>query len=253
MLLSSRPRRLAIVTGLCSGVLAAAATAGVLALTDTDTPPAGGAPSPAAIVAGYDEGIAAVVRKAFGSVASLEMTTSAGEAASGTGVVVSDEGLILTNAHVVEDAESVSVTVALAKRRVPAGAEIVAEPRADDPDGAIVIRLRGSVVTLASDRDLAIVSVPVDGLTPLALAPDGELELGQRVIAIGNALGLTGAPSVTSGVVSGYRDLTTGGTAFHRLIQTDAPINPGNSGGPLIDTSGRMFGINTIDASACTA
>jgi putative serine protease PepD len=248
MLFSSRPRRLALTLGACAGCAAALATAGVLAVNDQiradRTPPA------ASLVQRYDAGIAAVVRKAFGSVVSLEVATAEGGEAAGTGVVVAGDGLILTNAHVVGDAATVAATLAVPSDAVPKGATVVAAPPHGSDAAATVVRLRGRVVAAAPERDLAVVSVPVRGLVPIALDRDGGLELGQRVIAIGNALGLTGAPSVTSGVVSGYRDLATDGMTYRHLIQTDAAINPGNSGGPLIDVSGRMVGINTITATA---
>jgi len=149
----------------------------------------------------------------------------------GSGVILTSNGYVLTNRHVVEGAQT--VTVAL-------------------PDGR---ELAGTVVEVASDTDLALVKVRAEGL-PAAKIGAGELVVGQTAIAIGSPLG-TYTETVTRGIVSGLdrevtvRDEQTGRPVTLRgLIQTDAAINQGNSGGPLLDAGGRVIGINTAVAAS---
>jgi len=141
----------------------------------------------------------------------------------GSGVIVDRRGYIVTNNHVVEDAEQIKV--ALPDERVfPA-------------------RLVGA------DRftDLAVLKIDGAKLPVAALGDSAQLRVGETVMAIGNPLWIEGGPSVTVGVVSGLkRSMEQEGLPMlHHLIQTDAAINPGNSGGPLIDGRGRVVGINT--------
>ena len=143
---------------------------------------------------------------------------------AGTGVVVDGEGLILTNHHVIAGATRVLVT---GEDGEPRDATVVAE---------------------ASTRDLALLQVDDhSGLTPLPFADLSVLEVGDPVIAIGNALGLDAAePTVSAGIVSATgRTLDSPVGTMQKLIQTDAAINPGNSGGPLVNTNGEVVGINT--------
>lgn len=148
--------------------------------------------------------------------------------AVGTGVIVSAEGEILTNAHVVEGASEVRVR--LAGNTEPIVAEIVAA----DPG-----------------NDLALLQIDVDKPLPAAeLAPPEDVKLGDEVLAIGFALDLDGDPSVTLGIISALGrtlGLPDGG-ALDGLIQTDAAISSGNSGGPLVNALGQVVGINTAVA-----
>jgi putative serine protease PepD len=139
----------------------------------------------------------------------------------GTGLVVGDAGEIVTNAHVVEGAGSISVTLA----------------------GDNQAR-RAEVVAADEDTDLALLRVeePDGGLTPAQLGSSAAVRVGDDVIAVGNALGLRGDPSVTRGIVSAL-DRSFG--SLTGLIQTDAAINPGSSGGPLVNQRGEVIGINT--------
>jgi len=150
------------------------------------------------------------------SPAVVSVTTEAG---AGSGVIVREDGVLITNAHVVGN-ETV-VTIGLADGR----------------------RVRGEV--LGSDQlvDVAVVRVPLDDLPAAPLADSDELVVGQTAIAIGNPLGLE--RTVTTGVVSALNRIARG-TTLGELIQTDAAINPGNSGGPLLDSQGRVIGINTV-------
>jgi serine protease Do len=148
----------------------------------------------------------------------------------GTGFIISQDGLIVTNKHVVED-EQASYTVLTT-------------------DGK---SYEASVLSRDPVNDLALVRIEATGLPVLPLGDSTEIEIGQRVIAIGNSLAQY-QNTVTTGVVSGIgRTITasgsTGSELLEGVIQTDAAINPGNSGGPLLDIGGAVIGINTaIDA-----
>jgi S1-C subfamily serine protease len=152
-------------------------------------------------------------------------------AGTGTGVVYDAAGHILTNAHVVAGAKALRVSMT-------DGRSFPADLVGSDPQ-----------------TDIAVVQVKADGLTVAALLRDGNVEVGDWVVAIGHALGLPGGPTVTKGVVSALgrtvqepADNGQPGPFLFDLIQTDAPINPGNSGGPLVDLAGRVVGINTLNA-----
>lgn len=138
----------------------------------------------------------------------------------GSGVVMDDQGHILTNHHVVESERGVIVTL---------------------PDGRL---LGGTVVGGDEEADVAVLKVEGEGLRPAEFGDSDALKVGQPVLAIGNPLGLAGGPTVTSGVVSSLRrSLRFGNGHGMRVIQTDAAVNPGNSGGPLVDLEGRVVGI----------
>jgi S1-C subfamily serine protease len=143
--------------------------------------------------------------------------------ATGSGIVVSSNGTILTNWHVVENA--VKVTVSLEH-----GKTVNAQVVGKDPS-----------------NDLAVLRIPTDGLTlnPLTLGDSSKAQVGDPVLAIGNPFGLD--RTLTTGVVSALQRQITAPNGFtiSNVLQTDAPINPGNSGGPLLDASGRVIGINS--------
>ncbi|MCU1354623.1 MAG: protease family protein [Acidimicrobiales bacterium] len=142
--------------------------------------------------------------------------------AAGSGVVISKDGLILTNAHVIEGASDISV-------------------RFNDGTASAA-----KVVGRSKAHDIALIKVARADLTPARLGSSANLRVGDDVVAIGNALNLGGDPSVTRGIVSAKdRSISDGKTSLDHLIQTDAAINPGNSGGPLVDASGDVVGINT--------
>ena len=142
---------------------------------------------------------------------------------SGTGVIIDESGLVLTNNHVIEGGVEITVTL-------DDGTQLVAE-------------------VVGADRlsDLAVLRLPGDGYPSLLFRESGDLRAGDWVIAIGNALALPGGPTVTVGVVSalGRSIESSPNVTLYDLIQTDTSINPGNSGGPLIDLSGKLVGINT--------
>jgi S1-C subfamily serine protease len=148
---------------------------------------------------------------------------------AGSGVIFRPDGYILTNNHVIEEAQQITVTLP----ESPAF-----------PEGA---SFEGKVVGRDPLTDLAVVKVEAQGLPVAAFGDSKKLRLGDWVIAIGNAQDLPGGPTVTLGIVSALgRSIPTGaGTVLHDLIQTDAAINPGNSGGPLVNLVGEVVGINT--------
>ncbi|GIU84259.1 MAG: hypothetical protein KatS3mg008_1034 [Acidimicrobiales bacterium] len=170
--------------------------------------------------------VGAVVEKMRPSVVSIETRLSDDEDPTGaaTGVIVSEDGLVLTNNHVVSAAPRVRVVL---------------------HDGS---QRSATFVGAFPDRDIAMLRIPdAESLVPAELGESSRLEVGDDVVAIGNALGLGGTPSVTKGIVSalGRSIEAPGGLLLRDLIQTDTAINPGNSGGPLVDASGRVVGINT--------
>jgi len=150
--------------------------------------------------------------------------------ATGSGVILSADGYIVTNSHVVANARRVRV-------RVPA--EMPGHPLLEPADKVLDARIVG----LDRDSDLAVLKVDKTGLSFLSLGDSDLLRQGQLVMAFGNPLGLEN--SVSMGVVSSVaRQIKPDDTMIY--IQTDAPINPGNSGGPLVDVSGHVIGINTF-------
>ena len=137
----------------------------------------------------------------------------------GSGVIVSAEGYILTNNHVVEGADEIEVT--LNDGRHARGKEIGTDP----------------------DTDLAVLKIELDKLPAIVLGNSDALEVGDQVLAIGNPFGV--GQTVTSGIVSALGRNQLGINTFENFIQTDAAINPGNSGGALVDINGNLGGINT--------
>jgi len=152
--------------------------------------------------------------------------------ATGSGVILSSDGYILTNGHVVSNARRVRVRLAT-EEPVAGHSKLV-------PSGKI---LDARVVGIDRDTDLAVIKIEKTGLVPLVLGDSDSLKQGQLVMAFGNPLGLEN--SVSMGIVSSTaRQIKP--DDFMVYIQTDAPINPGNSGGPLVDADGNVMGINTF-------
>jgi len=138
---------------------------------------------------------------------------------AGSGFIVTEDGYILTNSHVVGDADSITV-------RLHDGREFDAK-----------------LIGADSQSEVAVIKIEGEDLPTIALGDSGDLTIGQFVIAIGNPFGLN--ESVTFGTVSALRRTGMGITDYEEFIQTDAAINPGNSGGPMVDMTGRVVGINT--------
>ena len=140
----------------------------------------------------------------------------------GSGVIIDKRGYILTNNHVIEESERLRITLS---------------------DGRI---FNGKVVGADEATDLAVVKIePKEDIPVAALGDSDKLKMGQIVIAVGNPFGLTGGPTVTSGILSSLNRSIQTQTGVLELIQTDAAINPGNSGGPLANTAGEVIAINT--------
>lgn len=146
---------------------------------------------------------------------------------SGTGIVLTTDGEIVTNAHVVDGADAVSV-------RLPGETE----PR------------RATVLASDAGRDLALLRIDADNLHPATFAAAGDIRVGDPVLAVGFALALDGDPSVTQGIVSALdRTSADDVRALKGLIQTDTPISSGNSGGPLVNSLGQVVGVVTFVAT----
>jgi S1-C subfamily serine protease len=143
----------------------------------------------------------------------------------GSGFVIDKEGHILTNYHVIADARQVEVTMHNRKK------------------------FRATVVGTDPAHDLAVIKIDAPNLTPAVLGDSHNLQVGQKVYAIGNPFGLTG--TMTRGIVSSIRPVKEpNGATIDEAIQTDAAINPGNSGGPLMNWHGEVIGINTMILSS---
>jgi putative serine protease PepD len=169
----------------------------------------------------------AVARRVLPSIVTVEIAeTAEGEfvaEGSGSGVVLTSDGLLVTNEHVVEGAAAVRVVFA---------------------DGRIY---HAEVVGQDPLSDLALIRIAATGLTPVEIGSADALEIGDTAIAVGSPLGLGGGPSVTVGVISAFdRRVQTGiDNELFGMLQTDAPITRGSSGGALVDDRGRLIGITT--------
>ena len=161
------------------------------------------------------------------SVVSISCTLSGGTS-SGTGVVISENGYIVTNCHVVEDARAITVLFT---------------------DGEV---LTAQVVGTDAISDLAVLQVDAQDLRPAEFGDSGALRVGDLAVAIGDPLGIEFRGTMTDGIISAInRDVTTNGRTM-TLIQTNAALNSGNSGGPLLNCYGQVIGINTLKIGAFT-
>ena len=142
----------------------------------------------------------------------------------GSGFIIDKEGHILTNYHVIADARQVEVTLHNRKK------------------------YRATVIGMDKSHDLAVIQIKAPNLSPMVLGESRNLQVGQKVYAIGNPFGLSG--TMTRGIISSIRPVQEpDGMVIDEAIQTDAAINPGNSGGPLLNWHGEVIGINTMIAS----
>jgi S1-C subfamily serine protease len=192
----------------------------------------GNAPGTGAASGGMN--IPKLVQKVLPSIVSIKVIGSGSED-QGTGMIISKRGLVVTNNHVIAAAvDGGTITVTRSGTTKSEAATLVGTNPVDD---VALIR-----ITNASN------------LTPVTFGNSNKLEVGDSLVAIGNALGLAaGTPTVTSGIVSALGRTVTAGTdtsseTLNNMIQTDAAINPGNSGGPLLDSSGNVIGMNTAVA-----
>lgn len=141
------------------------------------------------------------------------------QAGLGSGVIVSASGYILTNNHVIEDADDIEVVLYDSRRA------------------------KATIIGTDPETDLAVLRIELDKLPAIVLGNSDALEVGDHVLAIGNPFGV--GQTVTSGIVSALGRNQLGINTFENFIQTDAAINPGNSGGALVDINGHLMGINT--------
>ena len=229
--------RTALLAGLIGGLVGAVVASGLFLAFDDDpvTTTAGRSITP--IVRPSDRvartgDIASILRTAVPAVVAIvdDGGPDSGGAA-GTGFVISPDGVIVSNNHVVEGATNIQAVFA---------------------DGT---SLPAKVLGRNAASDLAVLKVEGTNLPTLALGNSNDVQVGDDVVAIGNALALSGGLSVTRGIISGlHREVPTNtGAVLEDLLQTDAAINPGNSGGPLVDAQGRVIAINTAIANPSTA
>ena len=236
---AAAPRRrpgmaVVVATSLLAGALGAGLGAGAVIATDDDSPTGNGSSASAADVSTAtlpDGSVAKVAAKVLPSVVSIQFTGTAGSG-TGSGVVIDDSGLIVTNNHVVEEAANGGSLTVSFQDGTTTSAEIVGR----DPSA-----------------DLAVIRVDgVDNLVPAKLGNSDDLQVGESVIAIGSPLGLNG--TVTTGIVSALNrpvlpDPNSSDDSVLNAIQTDAAINPGNSGGALVNLDGELVGINSAIAT----
>jgi len=214
--------------GTVSAAVVAAVLLGTGLVGDDGAPQRAAAPPPPASVSG-DDSRGDLVRSVYAS-ASPSVVSVRTQGGSGTGFLVDGDGTIVTNAHVVGDAQQVQVTF--------------------EDDGELH---DARVLGVDASTDLAAIRVDpgaAQGVRPLELADSGRVQVGDSAVAIGYPLGLD--RTATAGIVSGLeREIQApNGFSIDKVIQTDAPINPGNSGGPLLDASGRVIGVNSQIATA---
>ncbi len=225
-----------VFVALLAGVTGSALT---LALTGDDVPGSAtrvavnSPAAPSSVLSGEGLDVAGVVAAVEPATVSIEANYengngTFGSVGAGTGVILTAEGEVLTNAHVVDGASAIRVTLA-------------GEAQSREAD----------LVGADTGADLALVRIRnASGLPTVQLGSSSQVRVGDDVVAIGNALALKGGPTVTRGIISALdRSLEADGTTMTGLIQTDASISSGNSGGPLVNALGQVVAINTAVAT----
>ncbi|HEY4397104.1 MAG TPA: trypsin-like peptidase domain-containing protein [Acidimicrobiia bacterium] len=229
-----RPKRLrqfligALVGGLCGALVASGAYFAFGRDDNTTSTPAPTKTSqvsrPSAAISRNGD-VAGIISKVEPAVVAVTVNERGGQSA-GTGFFLSEDGYLATNAHVVSQAQT-------AKLQLNDGRSLDARVVGADPSA-----------------DVAVLKVDAGNLPVVCTDDSNKVQVGDDVVAIGNALALEGGLSVTRGIISGPpRPGSEIGTAIETVLQTDAAINPGNSGGPLVDANGCVIGINTAVAS----
>ena len=224
-----------VVAALVGGLVGALVASAVFVATDDDstrttivraTPDAAVSRPSRAITDAGD--IAAIIAKVEPAVVAITTGAGAGSGVggAGTGFVITPDGYIVTNSHVVDGATRITVAFTNGDERT------------------------ADVVGREAASDIAVLKVDATDLQTVELGDSDDAQLGDEVLVIGNALALEGGLSVTRGIVSGlHRTVSTNtGATLLGMLQTDAAINPGNSGGPLVDADGRVIAINTAIA-----
>ncbi len=230
-----RPRRQWLASALVGALVGAAVSGGIVATLSDDGDPTTVAAAPASrpsdritqvgnVGAILDRVEPAVVSISASGFAQEDSTSLSPREGAGTGVILTPDGDVLTNAHVISNAASIKVKLSTGDRTYDA-------------------------VLLGSDPAADVALIHIQGVSNLPVATLGrsaDMRVGDEVVAIGNALALPGGPTVTTGIVSAVdRSIGSGNRRLEHLIQTDAAINPGNSGGPLVNTNAEVVGINT--------
>ena len=209
----------------CTGTTTSTPTPTPTATLTASTTPYTALPSITEVVEAVKPAVASVV---VGKVGYNIFLQPVPQEAAGSGFIIDEAGYIVTNNHVVRGAETISVTL---------------------PDGR---SFDASLVGTDPLSDLAVIKIEGQDLPVVSFGDSASLGVGEWVIAIGNALGLPGGPTVTVGVVSAVGRILqeSTGVTLYDLVQTDAAINPGNSGGPLVNLKGEVVGINTAKIAA---
>src|ERR1700677_616426 len=178
-------------------------------------------PSDGELLDAYSQAVTSTVQQAGSSVLHIQARAGQDRGGSGSGFLISPDGFVVTNHHLVHGADAVPA-------QLPDGRESRADIIGDDPD-----------------TDLAVLRIDLPDLRHLRFADSQKVQVGQIAIAIGNPLGLDN--TVTAGIVSalGRTFPSRTGRLIDNVLQTDAALNPGNSGGPLLDTRGQVIGVNT--------
>jgi S1-C subfamily serine protease len=221
------PRRAAILGAVAGGLVAALVASGITVALDDDSPSTADRPVLTPVTTSDGaldiQGILAKVQPSVVSIHTSASTANGLFEGAGSGIVLTADGLVLTNAHVIGSFGDITV---------------VLNDGSEHP---------ATLVGSSPDDDLAVIQVQdVSDLVPAELGSSDDLRVGDEVIAIGNALNLGGDATVTRGIVSAKdRDLQTEGVSLEGLIQTDAAINPGNSGGALVNAAGQVVAVNT--------
>lgn len=176
-----------------------------------------------------------IVTKVSPSVVGVSCVTAQG-VATGTGIIMSSDGYIITNAHVVEGATSISV--------------LLPSSYADDNSSEEELTIDATLVGKDTQTDIAVLKIDKTGLTPAEFGKSSDVQVGEVAIVIGNPLGFELANSVTAGIVSAVDRTITVDDRTMNCIQTDASINSGNSGGPLINAYGQVIGITSAKVTS---